>query len=332
MNDWVATVREAARAALPPVEGEVRAAGLGRSVEVIRDRWGVPHIYAESARDLWVAQAFVAASERLFQTELVYRLGLGRLSELFGEATLPIDRFVRTVGWNRIAERLAGRRDDLSREMVAAAADGVRAWAEAMPAKPVEYLILDAEPWIPDGHELEVAGTAAAVYMAWALSRAWDNDLLRAEIAARWGPGTMRTLFPDTDPEPEAIRVAGEHEDPRLAMLRDAVLPPSGQGSNNWVVAGSRTASGKPLLANDPHLVAQQPSVWFESHLVAPGANVAGVTFPFAPGVVIGHNDRIAWGFTNTEGDVQDLFLERLSDDGRSARVGDGWERLAVHR
>lgn len=332
MDEWVAAVREAARAALPPLEGQVRATGLRGPVEVVRDRWGVPHIYAESDHDLWFAQGFVSASERLFQTEMAFRLGLGRLSELFGEATLPIDRFIRTVGWNRAAERIAADRDDASLEMSAATGAGMRAWAEAMPAKPVEYVILDAEPWIPGEDELDVAGAGAAVYMSWALSRAWDNDLLRAEIADRAGPETMRALFPDVDPEPEAVRAAKDHDDPRLAMLRGAVLPPSGQGSNAWVVAGSRSASGKPLLANDPHLVAQQPSAWFEVHLVAPDVNVAGVSFPFAPGVVIGHNDRIAWGFTNSEGDVQDLYLEHLSEDGRSARHGDTWEPLAVHR
>lgn len=332
MEDWARAARDAARAALPPLEGELRVSGLGAPVEVIRDRWGVPHIYAEDDHDLWFAQAFVTASERLFQTELAYRLGLGRLSELFGEIVLPLDRFIRTVGWNRIARRLAGGWDERSHEMSAAAAAGTRAWIERMPAPPIEYVILDAEPLLPDEGEREVAGAAAAVAMSWSLSRAWDNDLLRAEIAGRLGPETMRALFPEADPEPEAVRAAKDHEDPRLAMLRRAMLPASGQGSNAWVVAGSRSATGKPLLANDPHLVAQQPSPWFECHLSGPGVDVAGVGLPFAPGIVIGHNDRIAWGFTNSEGDVQDLYLERLSDDGRSAARGRDWVPLTVHR
>ena len=332
MDEVVEALRGAARAALPPVEGTVRLPGLRSAVEVRRDRWGVPHIYAEHLPDLWTAQSYVMASERLFQIEMAYRLGLGRLSELFGELTLSMDRFVRTVGWNRAAAKQAEAWDDLSREMSAAAAAGALAWLETMPAKPVEYHALGIDPWLPGPDEAALAGAAAAVFTAWSLSRAWDNDLLRAEIAERFGVEAMRELFPDVAPEPETVRAANDADDPRLAMLRDAVLPPSGEGSNAWVVSGSRSANGAPLLANDPHLVVQAPSAWFESHLVGPGVDVAGVTFPFTPGVVIGHNDRIAWGFTNGEGDVQDLFLERISEDGRSVEHLGAWEPLTVHR
>ena len=331
MDDWVEALREAARAALPPVEGEVRLPGLRAPVEVRRDRWGVPHIYAEHLADLWSAQSYVMASERLFQIEMAYRLGLGRLSELFGEITLPMDRFVRTVGWNRAAARHAEAWDELSMEMSAASAAGARAWLEAMPAKPVEYLVLGTEPWLPGPEEAALAGAGAAVFVAWSLSRAWDNDLLRAEIAERFGVEAVHALFPDVAPEPEAVRAAKDADDPRLAMLREATLSPSGEGSNAWVVSGSRATGGAPLLANDPHLVVQAPSAWFEAHLVGPGVDVAGVTFPFTPGIVIGHNDRIAWGFTNGEGDVQDLYLERISEDGASAEHLGAWEPLTVH-
>lgn len=333
MDDWARALRGAARAALPPLDGTLRLQGLRAPVEVRRDGWGVPHIYAEHLTDLWAAQSFVMASERLFQIELAYRLGLGRLSELFGELTLPMDRFVRTLGWNRAAAQHARAWDDLSLEMSAAGARGAAAWLEAMPAKPVEYAVLGVDPWLPDpGEEAALAGAGAAAFMAWSLSRAWDNDLLRAEIAERLGVEAMRALFPDVLTEPEAVRAAKDSTDPRLAMLREAVLPPSGQGSNAWVVAGSRSASGAPLLANDPHLVVQAPSAWFEAHLVAPGIDVAGVTFPFTAGIVIGHNEHIAWGFTNSEGDAQDLFLERVSDDGAAVEHEGGWEPLTVHR
>jgi penicillin amidase len=125
---------------------------------------------------------------------------------------------------------------------------------------------------------------------------------------------------------------AGKEHPGRLAFLDGAYLPPSGQGSNAWVVTGARSASGGPLLANDPHLAVQLPAAWYEVHLTAPGIDVAGVAFPFSPGVVIGHNDRIAWGFTNTEGDVQDLYVERLSEDGTAAEYEGAWEPLTVHR
>jgi penicillin G amidase len=332
MSEIEEQLREAATEALPPVEGEIRLPGLRAPVEVIRDRWGVPHLYAQHLPDLWRAQGYVVASERLFQAELLFRLSLGRLSELFGELTLPLDRFVRTVGWNRIAARQARQRDDLSGEMVAAYAAGVRAWRGSMPAPPVEYRVLQADPWVPEAEEAQEAGRAAAVLLAWSLSRAWDNDLLRAELLERHGLEVMRTLFPDVSPEPEAVRANKVAQDPRLALLREAFLPPSGQGSNAWVVDGSRSGTGRPLLANDPHLLAQAPSIWFEIHLVAPGIDVAGVTFPFTPGVIIGHNDRIAWGFTNTDADVQDLYLERLSEDGRRVEYRGHWEPVAVHQ
>src|ERR671919_727021 len=301
MNDLVEALREASRRALPPVEGEVGVGGLHAPVEVIRDRWGVPHIYAHDTHDVWFTQGFVMASERLFQIDMLTRLGSGRLSELFGELTLPIDRFARTVGWNRAAGRAAAAWDELSVEMVDAFGGGVRAWIEAMPAPPVEYLFLGLDPLQLHHGDVAFLAAAGSAFMGWSLSRNWDTELLRGEIAERLGPEVAATLFPDADPEPAAV------------------------------VAGARTATGKPLLANDPHLVAQLPSLWFECHLVAPGIDVTGVALPFSPGIVIGHNDRIAWGFTNTEGDVQDLYVERLSEDGTAARYGDAWEPLTVH-
>lgn len=332
MEDPAEVFRARAAAALPPVEGEVRVPGLRAPVRVVRDRWGVPHIYAEDLRDLWLAQGSVAVSERLFQIEVTFRLATGRLSELFGQTTLPIDRFVRTVGWSRTAARLAGRGDEPSAEMIDAFAAGLRAGLETMPAPPVEYAALQADPWVPEGDQAATALYATTVLMAWTLSRGWDNDLLRAEVLERHGPEVMWALFPDVTSEAEAVRANKEAHDPRLALLMEAFLPPPGQGSNAWVVAGSRTASGKPLLANDPHLVVQLPSPWFEAHLVGPGIDVAGVTFPFFPGVIAGHNDRVAWGFTNTDADVQDLYLERLSADGAHAEYGGHREPVTVHR
>jgi penicillin G amidase len=330
MSEWVEGLEEGARRALPPVEGDVEIPGLHGEVEVIRDRWGVPHIYAGDLHDLYLAQGYVMASERLFQLEFLIRLGMGTLSELFSELTAPVDRFIRTVGWNRIARRSVESYDERSREMAASFGAGIRAWRETMPEKPVEYQVLDSDPIVLDEAEATIGGAAGAAFMAWGLSRNWDNELLRAEIAERLGPEAMSTLFPDVDTETALIEAAKQGASNRLALLREASLPPSGQGSNNWVVDGSRTETGKPLLANDPHLALSVPSIWYECHLVAPGIDVAGVALPFSPGIVIGHNDRIAWGFTNTEGDVQDLFLERLSEDGAEYRGA--WEPLIVHR
>ncbi|MDQ4005614.1 MAG: penicillin acylase family protein, partial [Actinomycetota bacterium] len=332
MNPWVEALREGARRALPPVEGEVRAAGLREEVQVIRDRWGVPHIYANNLHDLFLAQGYVIASERLFQIEFMGRLGLGRLSELFSELTLPVDRFIRTMGWNRIGRRLAEDYDDRSLEMATAFFAGTQAWLEAMPEKPVEYQVLDSDPSLDVADEPAELGAASTAFMAYGLSRNWDNELLRAEVAERCGPEVMRTLFPDLDTESALVEAAKQGGADRIALLRDAILPASGQGSNNWVVNGTRSVTGMPLLANDPHLQIAWPSLWYECHLSAPGYHASGVTFPFGPGIIIGHNDRIAWGFTNTEGDVMDLYLERLSEDGTAAEHDGEWEPLTVHR
>ncbi|HEV3475118.1 MAG TPA: penicillin acylase family protein [Actinomycetota bacterium] len=318
---------------MPSFEGELRAPGLQGPVEILRDRWGVPHIYASNIHDLYFAQGYVLAAERGFQIELLARLALGRLSEVFGELTLPVDRFVRTVGWNRAAHRIAARRDDLSREIEGAIHAGGRFALESAPAPPLECQVLEVEPWAPaDEEEAGIVGAAFAVFMAWSLSRGWDNDLLRAELAARLGPDVVPMLFPDVPIEQAPVRPGGDGHAARLALLERAVLPPSGQGSNNWVVSGKRSVTGKPLLADDPHLAVACPSLWFECHLSAPGVDVAGIALPLGGGVVIGHNDRIAWGFTNTEGDVQDLYLERLSDDGTKYEANGSWEPLVVHR
>ncbi|HYH27551.1 MAG TPA: penicillin acylase family protein, partial [Actinomycetota bacterium] len=264
-------LKAAAEAALPRLEGELGVPGLRGRVEVIRDRWGVPHIYAERPTDLFFAQGFVVASERLFQIEAARRLGLGRLSELFGEITLPLDRFVRALGWNRAARRIASGWDARSIEMSAAYTAGIRAWAERMPAPPVEYVFLEAEPWVPTGQDAATADAAAALFLAWSLSRGWDADLLRAEVAERLGLDAMRVLFPDPEPVPPPVQAGKLGGDPaRLLLLEQALLPPPGQGSNAWVVAPSRSAGGRALLANDPHLATQLPPAWFEIHLSAP--------------------------------------------------------------
>ncbi len=336
MSELTDALRERAHAALPQVEGKLKLTGLEQSVEVLWDRWGVPHVYAQSTHDLFFTQGYILASERLFQLELMLRFGSGRLSEIFGDLTLPLDRFIRTVGWNRAARSLTGQWDDLSWEMSEAFAAGARAWLSRMPAKPVEYEVLQLEPYFPEDREAAELAAAASVLMAWGLSTNWDGELLRMELAERLGWESMMQLFPEIMPEP-AVVVAGKSSggaNRRRAfdLLREAPRLPVGQGSNSWVVAGRRSVSGKPLLANDPHLFAQLPSIWYEIHLAAPGIDVRGVALPFSPGVIIGHNERIAWGITNLGGDTQDLYLERLSADGTAALYKGGLEPLTVHR
>jgi penicillin amidase len=337
LSELTDVLRERARAALPPVDGEVRLPGLHEPVEVLRDRWGVPHVYARNLWDLYFAASYVLTSERLFQQDLLLRLANGRLSGLVGEAALPLDRFFRTIGLNRAATRIARSFDDFSRELMDASISGANAWIEAMPVRPIEYdfVGVNPEPY-PTGDGGAEYATAMVTFMSWMLSTNWDAELLRAEIGAQLGWEAMRSLFPEAPAQPAAV-LAGKQwgaGDPSLAsdLLHQAVLPPSGIGSNNWVVAGSRTVSGKPLLANDPHLLAQVPSFWFEVHLSAPGIDVSGVTLPMFAGIEIGHNDRAAWGFTAVSGDTQDLYLEKVNEEGTAALHNGRWEPLSVHR
>lgn len=328
MTDWLDEVRAAAAAAVPDLEGEIAVPGLGASVEVIHDRWGVPHVYAETLDDLFRAQGFLVASERLFQLDLLLRLANGRLAGMVGDLGLPSDRFARTVGWNRAGATIASDWDEDSRRMVAAYREGALAWLDAVSAPPVEHAVLGLAPSLPED---EASWAAAMVWLSWNLSGNWDEELLRAEIADRLGPEAVLDLFPDL-PRDLELPIAGRRSGASaLDLLTQAPRPP-GQGSNEWVVAGSRSATGAPLLANDPHLAALTPSIWFECHLAAPGYEASGVCLPFAPGVVIGRTPHHAWGFTNVGGDTQDLFLEQLNEDGTAARSGDAWEPLTVHR
>jgi penicillin G amidase len=328
MSDLLEKALHAAKVAVPRLEGEVPVEGLSDRVEVIRDRWGVPHVYANGLDDLFMAQGFLVASERLFQLDSALRLANGRLATMFGPLVVAMDRFARTVGWNRAGARIAAGYDDLSRRVSAAFRAGVRAWIRSKPAKPVEYVVLDLDPDIPDD---EASWAAASALMAWGLSGNWDNELLRAEIVDRLGWESMLDLFPDLPWLPPQAVAGGRPVPSAIDLLREAPHRPPGQGSNNWVVAGSRTASGRPLLANDPHLLAQIPSIWFEIHLSAPGYEASGVALPFSPGVLIGRTAHHVWGLTNVGGDTQDLYLERISDDGSAALYEGRWEPLTIH-
>ncbi len=329
MVDPLDEVRAAAEAAVPPIGGELRVPGLGAPVEVLHDRWGVPHVYASSLDDLFRAQGFLVASERLFQLDLLLRLANGRLAGMLGDLGLPSDRFARTVGWNRAGAAIAAGWDERSRRMVAAYRGGALAWLDAMPAPPVEHAVIGLAPSLPED---DASWAAAVAWLSWNLSGNWDEELLRAEIAERLGPEGVRDVFPDL-PQDVTFPVAGRRSGPSaLELLERATPRPPGRGSNEWVIAGSRSATGAPLLANDPHLAVLTPSIWFECHLSGPGYEASGVCLPFAPGVVIGRTPHHAWGLTNVGGDTQDLYLERLNADATAARFEDAWEPLTVHR
>ncbi len=324
MSDFIDGLRAAAGAALFPTEGELTTPGLEAPVRVRRDAWGVPYIEAATLDDLWFAQGFVTAGERLFQLDLALRASTGRLSEVFGERTLPEDRFARTIGLHRAGANVAARWGETDRAMHGRFRDGVAAWVAQMPTPPVEYTLLDLRPELPDD---EASWAATFAFLAWGLSGNWDQELLRAWIGERAGEDAVRRLMPPLPQDPPVVAAGALH-----GAILDALPRPKAQGSNEWVVAPSRTATGGALLANDPHLLALQPGVWIELHLAAPGYRARGVALTFSPGILLGTTDHHAWGVTNVSGDVQDLYVEHLNEDRTAAAFEGGWEPLTIHR
>ncbi|MDQ7842550.1 MAG: penicillin acylase family protein [Armatimonadota bacterium] len=317
--------------AFPRTEGLLAVPGLEEPVEVLRDRWGVPHLVARNAYDLFFAQGFVHAQDRLWQMEFNRRVASGRLSEIFGATTLSTDRFLRTVGLRRAAEAEWPIQDEEARAAARAYADGVNAFLRLAGSRlPVEFTLLRfrPDPWTP------VDSLAFAKLMAWVLSGNWESEILRAHLAARFGPDGMRALMPPYPANHPVIVPRTDFADfrsPAVLRLLEAAPSRRGVGSNNWVVSSARTDTGAPLLANDPHLEAGMPSIWYEMHLQGGGFNVIGATFPGTPGVVIGHNEHIAWGVTNAGPDVQDLYIERFHPADPTRYLFRGrWERAAV--
>ena len=322
------------RRAFPLVAGRLTVRGLQAPVTVIRDRWGVPHLYAENAHDLFFAQGYVHAQDRMWQMDFNRRVPSGRLSELFGEVTLPSDRFLRTIGMRRSADAERSRLDPEALAALGAYAAGVNAWLDRNASRlPLEFTILRyrPEPWTPTDT------LAFGKFLAWTLGGNWRYQLLRAHLIARFGVEGLRVLLPPYPSDapvvvPPSAR-ARSWGTTALLRLVDAGGLRAGLGSNNWVLSGSRTETGRPILANDPHLEAQMPSIWYEMHLHGGPYDVIGATIPGVPGVLIGHNADVAWGVTNAAPDVQDLYIERFDPSDPTRYLYRGrWEPATVVR
>ena len=333
MEQWVEALREHAASALRPTEGTLTVDGPDGAIEIVTDTWGVPHVYASSRDDALFAQGWLHAAERLWQIEFTVRAATGRLAEIVSIAGLSLDKFFRTLGIGRLAREWARSADEVTREIAASYHAGFVAAATALP-RPVEFEFLDLDPTIPESIEDTIASSFAFVgLMGFTLSTNWPFELLRAELARHLGIERARELTPFVGAE-SPVAVPSSPSFPGTAQALRAIAHDAGGvhgiGSNNWVVAGSKTNTGTPILCNDPHLLVQMPAIWMEMHLDAPGLRVAGLTLPGIPGIVIGHNERIAWGFTNTGADVEDLYLERL-DETRTRYEYDGrWRDLAT--
>ena len=303
-------------ASLPETQGELTVAGIEQPITIVRDAYAIPHVEAATIADASFALGFLHGQDRLWQMEFDRLLGQGRLAEVLGEAALPIDRFLRTLGLAHRADAALAGLDPATLALLDAYARGVNAAIARFGATlPPEFLILRhrPEPWRPADTLL------FQKLMALDLSGNWREELLRARLAQRLTPAQMDDLWPG-QPADAPITLASLADLPldRLAEALPAAAPP-GIGSNVWVADGSRTRGGAPLLANDPHLQLQAPGRWYLAQLDAPGLHVIGATLPALPFVVLGRNRDIAWGFTNTGSDTQDLFVEQIdpADPGR---------------
>jgi penicillin G amidase len=344
------------RRPFPQYDGTIALPALAGDVEVVRDEHGIPHIYADTAEDLFRAQGFVHAQDRFWEMDFRRHVTAGRMSELFGEDQVETDTFIRTMGWRRIAAEELPLLSPATRRYLEAYSEGVNDWLAGRSGGELgfAYTLLGLtggdnapDPWRP------VDSLAWLKAMAWDLRGNMRDEIDRALLAAELPVDRIEQLYPDYPYDRNAPIVddaylsggplsdaapASQDVDPTRAIPEGATaalrslsrvadrVPElfgdgPGVGSNSWVVDGSRTESGAPLLVNDPHLAPAMPSIWYQVGLHCRTATaecpfqVAGFSFSGVPGVVIGHNDRVAWGFTNLSPDVTDLYLEKVEED-----------------
>jgi len=318
------------RSSLPKTSGTVSLAGLHGQVEIVRDVDGVPHIFASTDSDAFFALGYVHAQDRLWQMEFQRRTGAGRLSEIMGEATLDVDKFLRTLGTYRAGKSAWLALSMETKLIVEAYVSGINAWIAAGHTLPIEFLImgLKPEPWTV--YDCMVWSKM----MMWDLGGNWDDELLRALLISAVGQERSTELMSGY-PSGAATTLASDAASSLLALdsfVKDSLqLGGLDVGSNNWVIAGGHTESGQPLLANDPHLGANIPSIWYLVELQGDRLHVTGATFPGMPIIPIGHNENIAWGLTNLGPDVQDLYVERINpQDPNQYEVDGEWVDMEI--
>jgi len=325
----------------PRIKGELQLPGLSQPVKVLRDSWGVPHLFAQNEKDLFLAAGYVQAQDRLFQMDLNRRAATGRLAEALGDIpeVVDTDRFIRTVGFARDAEAGLAALSPHSRELLDAFSQGINAFIhEHKNNLPLEFRLLGYRP--PDWTAVDTLSLAKLI--GWGLCENWSLELIRMALAQERGEEMMWKILPrHQDSGPYIIDPAIKKYPGRSAMMPTPVRAarlmspmierlfqldrnarrflngsdPSHLASNSWVIAGKRSASGHPILCNDPHLELTIPAVWYEMHLSCPDYDVIGAAFPGAPMIVLGHTRQIAWGATTTTTDMEDVFIEKVHPD-----------------
>ncbi len=317
----------------PEYTGQMRVVGVEDTVSIARDDWGMIHIEGKTTRDVIFASGYVAAQERLWQMELVRRLALGRLSEVFGDTTRKVDRLFLTLGIDSLVEQMYPRLSEETKQWLNWYSEGVNAYIEeTADDPPLEFVLMRLRPekWTPRDCLLQTR------IMAWFLNFNWKADLLYGLLQAKLPPGYFKTILPDWKNYPTILA------DKNTAKFVHTLLAVDSQaraivnwnttqwGSNSWVIAPQKTTHRAAILANDPHLGLTLPSIWIEMHLKGPEFNVSGFSFPGSPGIVIGRNEYIAWGETNGMIDDSDYFVETVDTVARTYLLDGKPRKLTV--
>jgi len=331
----------AVKSTLPKYEGTLSVTGTQGNVEVMRDAHGIPHIFADTKNDLAFGLGYSMAQDRLWQMDILRRVSLGRLAELFGELALEADRFARVLGFGRGAKKIQEELTAGEREYLEAFLNGINHYIKNNKVElPVEFRVLGYAPELFTVRDL----FAIIMYQAFLNNHNWKVELARRSAKSQLGDKKGRELFPalryrgpymslpgnnvDGEGTPLAVvnpvrkrdaiprvntRVIEEVLKADSLMARYSGINSMIVHSNCWAISGSRTRSGKPILANDYHMPLLLPSLWYQAHLCGDGIDVTGITLPGFPGIVAGHNRHIAWGATTTGGDIQDIYIEKLN-------------------
>ena len=313
------------------MDGKITLEGIKGDIEIIRDEWGIPHIYADDLHDLLFAQGFVHAQDRLWQMEVNRRASRGLLSEFIGEEGLDADRMSRTFGYGRIGAQDWELFDEGQQKIIHSYCNGVNAYINHPSfKKPVEMALVKIKPhhWTP----LDIMAMSRLLtdQMSWG----WYDEIIRAKLIDIVGPEAAAELD-NTYPEDHAVTLPkgieyGKIAEPERLHALEGPLFPHISGSNAWTVSGDHTKTGKPYLCNDPHLPITTPNIWYEIHLDCPSLKVSGVSIAGMPLVPIGHNERISWGITLAFTDIEDLFVEQFTDDACTSYIYKGEPKKAI--
>lgn len=319
------------RSTLTEYDGRIAAEDISAEIEIIRDSFGMPHIYAANDRDAAFALGYCTAQDRLFQMDMIRRAVNGRLAEVIGKEVINVDRLFLTIMAGSPPDSMLAHLSGELVESLEAFTAGVNRYLAENNNLPFEFAIMgySPEPW-------KTSDCLAVLhFMAWTLNFSFKTELAHATIAGKVGPELAAEIFIDYPADGPSIIPTGQFTGAEQDLLRimrlarEVTGAPLRGASNNWVVSGEKSVTGKPLLANDMHLGLTIPGIWYEAHLVTPELNISGVVLPGAPLIVAGANQQVAWGLTNVMADDADFYLERINpDDSTQYEFKGQWENM----